>query len=78
MNKKARAEFDVVKQHVSQLAEHFETVQIFVSRHDPVKEEGTVNVSYGAGNFYARLGQTREWCIKQDEIVRDSVRAEWE
>ena len=78
MNKKSRQELDLVRQHVSQLSEHFDTVQIFVTRHEAMREDGTVNACCGAGNFYARLGQVREWSVKQDEVARDSMRAEWE
>lgn len=78
MKQSARKEMDLIKQHVSQLSEHFETVQIFVTRHDAAHEDGIVNACYGSGNFYARLGQVREWNIKQDEVARDSMRAEWE
>jgi hypothetical protein len=55
--------------HVSQLAEHFENVQIFCSR-TVEGGEYTLGIHRGAGNVYAREGQAREWLVEQDETVR--------
>jgi hypothetical protein len=57
----AQAGHDILRQVASRLAEHYDTVQIFCTRHEPT-EAGTVAVSFGYGNSYARLGQVREWC----------------
>jgi hypothetical protein len=65
-----------VQAAIDMLGEHFDTVQIFTTRHEEGGEGGTVNVSLGAGNFYARYGQCSEWLTKQDERARDSVRDE--
>lgn len=37
---------------VNALAEHFDTVQVFVTRHEAGMRDGTVNVQVGAGNEY--------------------------
>jgi len=66
----------LVKQHVAALSEHFDSVQIFVSRHDPAIQDGTVTVSWGAGNWYARAGQIREWILRQEEITRRQIQKE--
>lgn len=57
----------------SQLGEHFDTVQIFASKHDPAEADGTVTLNYGVGNWYARYGQVIEWTIKHDEDARKSM-----
>lgn len=68
-----------VEDHVAQLGEHFENVQIFASRFcsdesDP--EAGTVSVNWGAGNWHARRGQVAEWMLKENERINAAVRRE--
>lgn len=58
------------------LMEHFDTVQIFVTRHEQAALDGTVNVAYGAGNWFARRGQVGHWCMKQDEFDKERARIE--
>lgn len=55
------------------LSEHFDSVQIFVTK---VIEDGqTAAVQKGCGNWYARRGQVQEWVAKEDEGSRDAVRS---
>ena len=61
-----------LKQHAAAMAEHFDTVQIFATRHE--QNAGTVHCAWGSGNFYARAGQVAAWLAKQDEDERDSAR----
>ena len=63
-------------EHSDQLAEHFDTVQIFCTRHEAGKEDGTVAVNQGAGNWFARVGQVKEWIVKKDEEARTTARNE--
>lgn len=63
-----------VTQHVDALADHFDTVQIFVSRHEAGAKDGTVNVALGAGNWFARYGQTKEWIVRREEDSRCMAR----
>lgn len=65
-----------VKRATKALGEHFDTVQIFVTRHEEGQEGGTVNVAWSQGNWFARYGQVREWVVKADERTRKSVREE--
>lgn len=51
---------EIVKKAVQGLMMHFDTVQVFVSRHDAGSEQ-TVGCSIGEGNWYARFGQIHEW-----------------
>lgn len=69
-------ELAMIQQHVDALGEHFDTVQIFVSRHDMAVEEGTISANRGSGNWFARFGQVREWLVKQDERARQISREE--
>ncbi len=68
------ADTDLLQKHVNELSEHFDTVQIFVTRHEIGTDNGTVGACRSAGNWYARLGQVREWLIQQDERARDDIR----
>ena len=63
---------DVVQRSAAALAEHFDSVQIFVTRHDGGKE---VSQSYetGRGNFYTRLGQISEWMAIQNQYQRNEA-----
>ncbi len=47
------------------LMEHFDTVQIFVTRE---QEGGTIAANFGGGNWYARRGQVGVWMVRQDAI----------
>lgn len=59
-----------LQQHIDQLADHFDSVQIFATRHEAGEKEGTINIQLGAGNWFTRYGQVREWCIRCDEDAR--------
>lgn len=59
---------------INQLGEHFDTVQIFTTRHEMGSDDGTVSCVLGIGNWYARCGVIREWLIKRDEDTRESIR----
>lgn len=69
-------ELKLVEKTATDLAEHFDSVQIFASRHEPALESGTVTLNVGLGNFYARYGQVREWITMQDERERMKARKE--
>ena len=65
-----------LKKAIHDLGEHFESVQIFVSTHQPAEVGRTVHASAGVGNWYSRYGQIREWIIRTEEETRCSVRLE--
>lgn len=50
------------------LSEHFDTVQVFCTRHEAGRLEGTVTADMGTGNWYARYGQVRAWLLHQDAM----------
>ena len=60
----------LLKDAAQALGEHFDAVQIFASRHEAEVEDGTVTVHDGVGNWHARIGQVRDWIIRQDEHTR--------
>ena len=61
--------------HASQIMEHFDTVQIIATRHNP--ETGTGLAHVGRGNHYARVGACREWMMKMDTETRIQAREEF-
>lgn len=65
----------LVQLAVDQLIEHFDTVQVLVTRCNG-DEDGTVSVSLGAGNWFARYGHVKDWIVKEEEKVRKEVRLE--
>ena len=64
----------LVKKHVTELSEHFDSVRIFITI--PSENDSQITRAYnsGAGNFYAQLGQIREWLSMQDEYNRAEAR----
>jgi hypothetical protein len=63
------------------LSEHFDSVQIFVTRFDTSAEsddgeEGTISVARGTGNWFSRFGVVRDWIVKSEEKMREDVRDE--
>jgi hypothetical protein len=72
----AEQDLEMVKKASEKLGEHFDTVLILTTRYDPATADGTVNINYGCGNWFARYGQVREYLIKCDERTRCQVREE--
>lgn len=66
----------MVQDAAQSLGEHFDSVQIFASRHEAEVEGGTVSVHYGLGNWYARKGHVSDWILVQEERTREKVRQE--
>lgn len=56
----------LLKATSARLSEHFDTVQIFVTRQT---SDGTVNCQWGSGNWFARYGQIKQWLVKEDEAA---------
>ncbi len=69
-----KRENSILAAHVAQLRENFDTVQIFVTRHDGTK--GTFYACKGSGNWYARTGYVQAWLDKCNEQERMEVRPE--
>lgn len=55
----------LLKKAAGQLMEHFDTVQIFVTKQCD-GADGTVNANWGCGNWFARYGQVNGWLIYQN------------
>ena len=64
----------ILTSHVNSLMEHFDTVEILVTRNAEAKLSGTVYLNRGAGNWFARYGQMREWVTCEEEHMREGMR----
>jgi hypothetical protein len=73
MSDTEQSDLSKVQKAVDELGEHFDTVQILVTRHESTKG-GTINVALGTGNWHARYGQVRTWLVAQDERTRIDTR----
>lgn len=58
-----------VQDALTLLAEHFDTVRIFVTKHGD--DDRTAQYVVGRGNFYAQLGQIMEWLSIQNQYQRN-------
>lgn len=69
------ADMTRLKEACDNLCEHFDTIQIFATRvQDKTDgEEGTVSVTCGNGNWFARRGQIADWMIAQDAETRKNA-----
>lgn len=63
----------MLQKHVQELGEHFDTVHIFITRHEPGEARGTINASWASGNFFTRYGQIKHWLIKKEEETKIEV-----
>jgi hypothetical protein len=59
---------------LAHLGEHFDTVQIFTTKHDGGDDATTHSFKKGIGNWYARFGQVMEWVTQSNEDARIDVR----
>lgn len=55
------------------LSEHFDTVMVFATRHEPTTQDGTISAHRGVGNWFARYGQIKMWLLKEEENERQEV-----
>jgi hypothetical protein len=57
------------------LGEHFDTVQIFVTRYEGSEgpDAGTTAIVRGIGNYFARLGHVKTWVRAADNDVPQAV-----
>ena len=60
-----KREVKVLNRAINDLSEHFDTVQVFVTKHEPAEENGTIEYNGGIGNFYARFGHVGMWVDEQ-------------
>lgn len=60
-----------IQRIVAQLQEHCDSVQVFATfRYDGE----TAGISVGSGNWYARLGQIKDWLLRLDEQAKCETR----
>lgn len=62
---------ELVRETARKLGENFDSVLILATSHD---QEGSIRFEFGVGNYYARIGQVREFIIQMDEEIRQQKR----
>lgn len=67
----AEQDEQVIKAALDTLREHFDSVQIFVTRYESGK--GTQSRTRGAGNYYANLGSIREYLLAEDAVTKHNA-----
>lgn len=69
----------IVRRHVSQLMEHFDSVRIFATKMVPA-DDGlrTASFTWGGGNCFAQVGLVDEWLLKQRERSKVELHREYE
>ena len=67
LDSEAGRQMDILKDHCARLSEHFDSVQIFVTKHDKLRFRGTRGFTFGCGNWFARYGQVREWIVNEEQ-----------
>jgi len=60
---------DILSQHCVQLMEHYDSVLILVTKHDP-KTNATAFDWMARGNQFANAGAVEAWQTKEDENTR--------
>jgi hypothetical protein len=73
MNPQSEQDLERVQIAVNGLAEHFDTIEVFCTRHEGGMVDGTVNIHWGAGNYFARYGQIKQWMVSEDEDTRSHI-----
>jgi hypothetical protein len=58
-----------VDRAIAALMEHYDTVQIFVTKETPGSEGFTQGIQKGGGNYYARFGHAKNWVLKQERLA---------
>ncbi len=63
----------MIDKHVNELAEHFDGVHIFVNRNEGHADQSR-GINRGAGNWFARYGQIREWVVYEEQRIRECAK----
>lgn len=73
-NEPVPPEIECVRSCLKVILEHWDNVQIVVSRFDADDEGDTDTFAAGSGNWHARMNMIRELIIKREEEVRELTR----
>lgn len=81
MNKKTkeRAYKQIIKL-VNEIAENYDSVQIFLTKHSDKSQtlEDTESIYYGIGNKFAILGQIKTWILFEEAKMKRMAEVELE
>jgi hypothetical protein len=60
----------LIKELSAKLAEHCQSVRVFVTYPSDDGESNTCGYTFGNGNLYAQLGQVNEWLTEQAQNIK--------
>lgn len=65
LEEQQKKDIALILKYLSLIREHFDSVQIFTTRHlnDTL---GTAKIDMGSGDWFARYGMVRRWCDAQE------------
>lgn len=70
-------EYKQLDDAIDRLGEHFDSVQVFVTRNMGEKDGQTISLARGNGNWFARYGQVVTWLNKVDATeANDAIQSE--
>lgn len=65
----------IVERAVDQLGEHFDSVQVFVTKYDSNDGDPiTIELFNGSGNWLTRYGQVKDWVLRREAIAAEESR----
>ncbi len=65
----------IIEKAVEQLGEHFDSVQVFVTKFEPNGgEQATIELFSGSGNWLTRYGQVKDWVLRREAIMAEEAR----
>jgi len=81
MNKKSKERsYKQIVKMVNEIAETYDSVQIFLTKHSDKSEtlEDTESIYYGIGNKFAILGQVKSWITFEEAKMKRIAELEFE
>jgi predicted CoA-binding protein len=64
---------ELIQSLIESITDRFDTIQVFTTSHN--RETGeTTYIGMGTGNFYARIGQIKEWLQLQKDIINQKAK----
>ena len=79
-NKSRQRSYKQIAKIVGELAEGYDTVQIFLTKHTDKgsNSEDTESIYYGVGNKFAIYGQIRTWMLIEDQKLKNIADLEFD
>lgn len=79
-NKSRERSYKQIVKLVNEIAENYDSVQIFLTKHSDKSQhiEDTESIYYGIGNKFAILGQIKSWIIFEESKMKRMAEIEFD